>query len=72
MMSTKEKQPEIYQFFFAAKNELSVRSLFKKFFDNEISRRDFGTKLLALGFSQIAVNTFLGAAVEARAPLPQT
>jgi len=47
-----------------------VRSLFKKFFDHEISRRDFGTKLLALGFSQIAVNSFLGAAAEAREPLP--
>ena len=49
-----------------------VRTLFKKFFDHEISRRDFGTKLLALGFSQIAVNSFLGAAAEAREPLPQT
>ena len=47
-----------------------MRSLFKKFFDHEISRRDFGTKLLALGFSQIAVNSFLGAAAEAREPLP--
>ena len=49
-----------------------VRALVKKFFDHEISRRDFGTKLLALGFSQIAVNSFLGAAAEAREPLPQT
>ena len=49
-----------------------MRALFKKFFDHEISRRDFGTKLLALGFSQIAVNSFLGAAAEAREPLPQT
>ncbi|HIA92522.1 MAG TPA: thiamine pyrophosphate-binding protein [Gammaproteobacteria bacterium] len=48
-----------------------MRSLFKKFFDHEISRRDFGTKLLALGFSQIAVNSFLGAAAEAREPLPE-
>ena len=48
-----------------------MRSLFKKFFDHEISRRDFGTKLLALGFSQIAVNSFLGAAAEAREPLPK-
>ena len=72
MMIIKKIQPEIYQFFFAAKNEPSMRSLFKKFFDHEISRRDFGTKLLALGFSQIAVNSFLGAAAEAREPLPQT
>ena len=48
-----------------------MRSLFKKFFDHEISRRNFGTKLLALGFSQIAVNSFLGAAAEAREPLPE-
>ena len=48
-----------------------MSSLFKKFFDHEISRRDVGTKLLALGFSQIAVNTFLGAAAEAREPLPE-
>ena len=47
-----------------------MRSLFKKYFDHKISRRDFGTKLLALGFSQIAVNSFLGAAAEAREPLP--
>jgi len=34
-MIIKKIQPEIYQFFFAAKNEPSMRSLFKKFFDHE-------------------------------------
>ena len=70
MMIIANERVEIYPFFFAANSESFMRSLFKQFFDNDISRRDFGTKLLALGFSQVAVNTFLSAAVQARETLP--
>ena len=70
MMIIANKQVEIYPSFFAVNSESIMRSLFKQFFDNDISRRNFGTKLLALGFSQIAVNTFLSAAVQAREVLP--
>ena len=70
MMIIANERVEIYPSFFAANSESFMRSLFKQFFDNDISRRDFGTKLLALGFSQVAVNTFLSAAVQARETLP--
>jgi len=48
-----------------------MRDLFKLFLDHDISRRDFATKLLAIGFSQIAVNSMIASAAEARDVIPR-
>jgi len=48
-----------------------MRDLFKLFLDHDISRRDFATKLLAIGFSQIAVNSMIASVAEARDVIPR-
>ncbi len=48
-----------------------MRDLFKLFLDHDISRRDFAAKLLAIGFSQIAVNSMIASVVEARDVIPR-
>jgi len=48
-----------------------MRELFKKYLEQGLSRRDFTNRMLGLGFSQIAVNSFLASAVEAREPIAE-
>ena len=46
-----------------------MRELFKKYLEQNLSRRDFTNKLLALGFSQMAINSLLANTAEAREPI---
>ena len=48
-----------------------MKELFKRFFDHDISRRDFSKKLLAIGFSQVAVNSLITSVAEARDVIPR-
>ena len=48
-----------------------MRELFKKYLEQGLSRRDFTNRMLGLGFSQIAVNSLLASAVEAREPIAE-
>lgn len=47
-----------------------MRDLLKQFMDRDISRRDFGRGLAALGLSAAAVKSVIGAVAEARLPPP--
>ena len=47
-----------------------MRDLLKQFMDREISRRDFGRGLAALGFSVAAVESVVGAMAQAQVPPP--
>ena len=49
-----------------------MRDLLKQFIDQDISRRDFGKGLLALGFSAAAVESVLGSLASAQVPPPET
>lgn len=43
-----------------------MRTLVKKLLDQELSRRTFGKKMMALGFSNMAIDSLLNSMAESR------